>query len=461
MGGRPDVSHGHEERLADRRSLVISAVAMVVLVLVGVVSAAVFTRSACEAIVPDAVASRTAGTDLVAALDDAFPDIDAGDLEDMTTAVTALAGALGPVTAAADVSGADRLAVIDPSTGGIAATGATTTVLEGWGTTVVATADLGDATVVGSGGTLYALALVNDVTGQVDAVRPLDADLGPGSCTDTAVVAEPFAFHLDAADGALLLFRVEEDADDPELELVAAPAGRSWLAGLDVGIAPPGILGERLTGRLGDRLAVVGRRTGQQDDAAVVAAFDRAGGEPRWSVGRDVLGGVLSSDGADVVDVEAVGEDLVVVSVTPEPDPALEGSGDRAVTTLVTLGADDGAVLATDELAPGTILHDVVLDGDRLLSASVAGGATSVQRLRTSGSGMTVSVPDEGRRLGVLPTGQDLLLGERSVSLVARDDAEVTGFMPLVGRDVAVHDGGTTLLFGGPGGGAVVITFGR
>jgi hypothetical protein len=124
------------------------------------------------------------------------------------------------------------------------------------------------AVVVGTGSTLYAVALMNETTGQVDAVQPLDADLEPaGGCLDAATVNVPFAFHLDANDGEALLFRVEEDSDEPELQL-RDRGGIRWDAPLEVAIAPPGLLGERL--------AVVRRelfrapepraRAGRQDD---------------------------------------------------------------------------------------------------------------------------------------------------------------------------------------------------
>jgi hypothetical protein len=291
-------------------------------------------------------------------------------------------------------------------------------------------------------------------------VRPLDVDLEPGSCTDTAVVAEPFAFHLDAAGGELLLFRVEDDADDPELELRGGDDDPTWGADLDVGVAPPGLLAERLEGRLGEELVAIGRRSGPEEENLLVAAFERDSGAELWTLGRDDLGPVLSSDRADLVRVEAVGTEVVVVSVTPEPGED-GGDDDVAKTLVVTLQARTGDVSVADELPHGWVLRDVAVEGEVVLLASAADGETRVQRLGDGGLDGAATIPGDGRRLDLLPDGSPILLGDRSVGVLGGSDEEVIRVAPLVGRDLVVHDGGTTLLLGGPGDGAVAITFGR
>src|SRR5690606_8586714 len=103
---------------------------------------------------------------------------------------------------------------------------------------VAATFDPG-VRLAGDGTGLFALAWMNDRTGQIDALLPLGTTLDPGSCVDTAVVGSPFAFHLDANGGEMLLLRVEEDAVDPHIELRDARGGVVWTAGIGVPVAPP------------------------------------------------------------------------------------------------------------------------------------------------------------------------------------------------------------------------------
>jgi outer membrane protein assembly factor BamB len=341
---------------ADRRVLIIAVASMVGLVLLGVVSAQLFTRSACTRIDPEPVAARAVGTAVPALLDEgvtdvgvalaeAFPDLDEGNL---LGALAVFEDELGPLLGAADVSGADRLAIVD---GEVAALGPVTTVLTGDGNEVRATADVDEGTVVGSGSTLYSLALVNPLTGQVDAIQPLDADLGAGTCVDTATVGTPLAFHLDAGDGELLLLRTEEDGDEPAVELRDATTGSVWSTPLEVGTAPAGVLAERVTARLGAEDVVVGWRTLADHDGDAVAALDRTSGEVRWTVPADQLREAAQADDRPLwVDVLAVGGDQAVVALVPEEEP--DGSG---TSTVVLLDLDDGAVLRTGASGEGRV----------------------------------------------------------------------------------------------------------
>jgi hypothetical protein len=212
---------------ADRRVLAVAAISMVALVLVGVVSAQLFTRSACASIDPEPIADRSVAAvapavagegvpdvGLVAA--EALPDVPEGNRDAVTAAIASLEGAIGPLVTAADVRGAEGLRVVD---GGVAAVGPVTTVLGADGAEVQATVDVDEGTVVGSGSSLFSLALVNQLTGQVDALQAVDVGLAAGPCVDTATVGTPLAFHLDAGDGELLLLRTEEDGDEPAVEL--------------------------------------------------------------------------------------------------------------------------------------------------------------------------------------------------------------------------------------------------
>jgi hypothetical protein len=315
---------------ADKRVLVIGLVVMVALVGVGVVSAAIFAGSACRDIgasdVPNPAASSTL-EDVVASLD----GLGDGATEDLTSLVEVLTGHLGPLTGVADVSGATSLA---PMSGGIAATGPVTVTLDAAGASVVGTAGFDDpAMLVGSGERVYSLALMNTLTGQVDALLPFDRELDPGTCVDTAVVGDPFAFHLDAAGGELLLLRVEEDADDPELELRDAIVGRRWTASVDVPVAPPGILAERVTAALGDEVIVAARRVIPGEDAPAAVGVGRSDGERRWELDAATVLDRFDDDEPLWIEVAAVGDEVAVLAVAAESDR------DRAALLLVDVAS--------------------------------------------------------------------------------------------------------------------------
>jgi hypothetical protein len=447
-------SPGHEDPLAaDRRTLIIAVVAMVVLVAIGVGSAAVFTRSACARIGPDPVAAGAAGTGVEEVLSAAFADADDATLESMANGVTALAGVLGPVRGMADVGEAERLATLGDH--GVAAVGPTTTVLEPSGAAVTAAGGFREgATVVGSGDTLYSLALVNELTGQVDALLPVDHELTARTCVDTATVGTQLAFHLAAGDGELLLLRVDEDGDDARVELRDPVAGRVWASAVDVGRAPAGIMGERLTGLLGPRMAVVGGRSTEEEQAPVVTALERAGGEVAWTVSLAALAAVLPG-AVTWVDPIAVTDELVVALVSPESS--------RGTGRLIGLGAADGSLAWIADLGPPVAVLDASEDGDRMLLALSGEGRLGFGELHLGdGSYRELSRSDRASpRAAVAIIGdRRMVVGEGAVDVVT--NGSVQSFSsPLVGKDAVTHPGGVTLLFGGPGGGGVTVTFGR
>jgi outer membrane protein assembly factor BamB len=338
---------------ADRRVLAVAAVSMVALVLVGVVSAQLFTRSACDRVAPELIDARTVGiagpalldegiTDVDLVLDEAFPALDDAGRDGLFAALAVLEDELGPLVAAADVRGAEGLATV---AGEVAALGAVTTLLDVGGTDVRATADLDEGTVVGSGDAVYSLALVNPMTDQVDAVQPLDADLTASPCLDTATVGTPLAFHLDAGDGELLLLRTEEDGDEPALELRDAATGSIWSTPVDVGIAPAGVLAERVTARLGGDTLVVGWRTLDDHEGDAVAALDRATGEVRWTAPVTPLREAAGAEGRPLwIRVLAVAGDEVLVSLVPE-----DASGSASTATVALLDLADGEVRWTQD----------------------------------------------------------------------------------------------------------------
>ncbi len=422
---------------ADRRVLIIGLVVMLVLVGVGVVTAALFTASACRDIGPGSVTAGPAAAELSTVLATTpSPELAAAG-DHLEVAVRDLARALGPLTGIADVSGATALTTAWNS---IVATGPTTTVLDLTGDDVVAAAAFDEPSLlVGDGGRLYSLAYVNPLTGQVDALLPLGPVLDPGTCVDTAVVGEPFAFHLAAGGGELLLFRVEEDSDTPELELRDAVEGRRWTADLEVPIAPPGILAERVTAGLGPDVVVSARRVIAGEPQAAVMAVDRDDGEERWRVRPEAVLADADDDEPRWLEVVGVSDSVAVVAVAPEQ------ARDRA--TLVAFDLEDGAVR---------------------WRAAPSGGAAEVLAVRVEGGQVWVAWHDEGAveltaldvrdgatlgslrvpgRTAVLADGI-ALVGDRVLTLAGagqvHEVAEVAS--PLVLQDVVFSQGTTSVL---------------
>jgi hypothetical protein len=113
--GAADVARerSHQDPLAaDRRTLVIAAVAMVALISVGVVSAALFTGSACDDLAPGEVAVAAASSDVRQVVDEAFGELDEDGRDAIVDDVSELASQLGPVTGAAQVGPAERMAAM-------------------------------------------------------------------------------------------------------------------------------------------------------------------------------------------------------------------------------------------------------------------------------------------------------------------------------------------------------------
>lgn len=444
---QPGATH-QDPMAADRRTLVVAAAAMVLLIGLGVVSAALFTGSACADIEPDHVDASVVGTSVPEVVEQAFTASDEAAREAIVAGVSSAAELLGPVTGAADVGQADRLARLGP---GVAALGGDATVLVGDGDVVRATAVFGDGTVVlGDGETVYSVALANELTGQLDAIQPLDADLETrGSCLDAATVNVPFAFHLDAADGELLLLRSDEDAGDPELQL-RDHAGALWSVPLEIEVAPPGVLGERFSGRLGGDLAVTARRAAAGESAAVVTAVGRDDGGQRWTLHAEDLPEL--GDGPVWVEVVGVGDEVVVVAM------ARDDARDERI--IVGLDPADGAVLWADP-APAAIAEVVLVDGalvelvddrSRVVVRAVdpvAGdpqqlGAVTADRLRTATS----------------PAGDLLVaLGEGGLLVQTAEGVTSLGLGAPV-HDVVVGDDGVITVLVVDGAGGMTVTFG-
>ncbi len=487
---------GDDLMAADRRTLVIGGLAMVGLVLVGVVSGSLFAGSACDDITPTAVTLPSAGGDL-ALLADVLEGLDDDEVTALGAELTALTGELGSITGVAAAPGATSLAA---TADGVASLGDQVATLRAPGDLATAAVTLGSGTPVGSGAHLYNLALTNPLTGQVDALQPLDAELAGLTCQDTALVGSPLAFHLAAGDGQLLVLRIEEDGDEPELELRDPVAGRVWAAELPLPAAPAGLAGARLTAGLGPELVLAGTRTTPGEDAPVFTAVARADGAALWSLDREALevaGVPLSEARATRAEVVAVG-DVLALAVLREVDG--DGRADeeteqdlRSVGSQVLLALDpsDGTVRwqveleTTERIVAGgssgdigrVVLFDlessmarvVVATGDdvRTLDGPVLGPAAPVARGEPGEGGLVPAGPGRasGAGLASLPGGATLVgVGEHLLVLpggpagdgpVDGDWRELTS--PII--DVTGHPGGVSLLLAGPQGQRALITF--
>ncbi len=471
------VTGGEDPMAADRRTLIIAGVAMVALILVGVVTSAVFTGSACDAIAPSPVDAGSAGTDVPGVLADAFPDASDTELEAMADDLTTLADDLGPITGIAQTPAATDLAVTDA---GLAALGSQVTLLDDTGSQVRAAVELDEGVPVGSGDALYSLMIENPITGQVDALQPLDtavtsdpdALLEGQTCQDTATVGTPLAFHLDAGGGELLLLRIDEDGSDPDIQLRDPVAGQVWATRLQLDTAPAGVLGERLTGGLGEDVVVLGAWTDpdapERDDPRMdeivdveaVTALARDSGEPRWQLDRDDLRDVLAADVPTAIEVRTVGDEIAVLAAVPEASE----QGSVGPTEVIGVAVDDGEVLWHHTLDPetGPTLGDVVTDGERAWVGAVddAAGMSAIGSLDRD-DGEAFPVTTDGGVTSLAPHGDVVVaVGPGTVVLLEPDGSHVAS-MVLDGRAALHHDQGVTLLFGASDGedDAVAVTF--
>ena len=454
---------------ADRRVLVVGAIAMVALILVGVVSAALFTRSACGRIVPDPVLPRAGGADVESVIDEALPDLFDDERSVLVEFLTGtdLGQRVGEVVAAVDVTGAERLV---PATDGlVAATGTTTTLFEPGSGAVRATTSVGDGAVVGDGDTLYSLALTNPGTGQTDALVALDRALEGGDCLDTATVGTPFAFLLGAGAGELLLFRVEEDGETPEVELRDAERGEIWATPLQTPQIPPGVSGERLDAAMDADTVVVGRRFVADDEAPVLSGFDRATGEERWTTPVAAFDEIAPpGDGPVWVEVLAVDGDTALLGLARDDadDDARDDARDAA--HLVAVDTADGAIRWISDADPVAPLA-ASIGGDAVTVVGMGGAGLEVVRLAV-GDGSPIGAaaspvadteqPPVRGGIAELPGGTLAVAGSGAVHLSA-DEVAAFGFDPAVAAQIVdvVAVGDVTVLLIVSGDGAVGVSF--
>jgi outer membrane protein assembly factor BamB len=403
---RNGTSAAHPDPMAaDRRVLTIGMIALVAFVMIGVVSASLFTASACRDLEPRVVTGLEAPATSIVPVE----------------VVAGLVDALGPMTGVLVAGDAPGAAVTDD---GPVLLGSRAMTIGGQTPQAV---EIGGR-VIGSGPTLFAVAWINDLTGQIDALRPMTSSLEPGACLDTAVVGEPFAFHLDARDGALLLLRVEEDAADPEIEL-RDEGGRRWRAPLATPIAPPGVLGERVSGLVADDVVVVTRRAGAGEAEPAVVALDLRDGTPRWT--RDASGLGAVGDEPAWWRPEAVVDATVIVS--------------RDRRTLVGLDVDDGTIRWERSL-DGSLLAAGAVGGEVVVAVATATEVVVSQVAVVDGTAQPLGRLPASERAVVIGLDDAVLVGTSSGWLVAgADGGRATGNGPEILAGVH-HDGATLLV---------------
>ncbi|MFP4635148.1 MAG: hypothetical protein ACLFRD_04735 [Nitriliruptoraceae bacterium] len=451
---------------ADRRTLIIAAVAMVALIAVGVASSALLTGSACDRLEPSPLELTADGTDLPTAVESAFSDVDEQRREEVESQLRALEGELGAISALVRAPGVSGLAATDL---GVVATGASTVVVDAAASPTAI--DTGNGAVVGDGSALYTLALENPLTGQVDALQPLATGTAEGepleglTCQDTATVGTPLAFHLDAGGGELALLRVDEDGEEPVLELRDPVDGRVWASRLELAMAPAGVQGERLTGGLGPEEVITGYRSDPSDvEVPALSGFDRDDGEARWTLGRDQLGAALSDDRPDQLEVITVGEELALVavqgreqdaSVDPEAtEPATEGP-----VTLVGIDPDDGQLRMVERLDVDQRISDAVVDGQRGWVAVSDDGRHELLVLGPEGVEARHTVEVDDARVARRDDGSVVVVGDQGVTSIREDGVDDLA-SPLAVLDVLATNGSVTLAVAGSGDQVLVVTYG-
>ena len=286
---------------SDRRTMIVGVSVMLGLVVFGIVFGARFGATECRRLEPDVIVAGSAAAG-------GAPLDGSAAVELVTAALGAdgLAGLIGEHGAlvwarALPIDGMRRIA---PDAAGVLVTGAGALLVDGDGT-VLSGARFGSGVeVVGDGASVYAVVVGNVVTGQVDALRPLQLarqGVTRSACVDTSAVGSPLSFLHDAREGLLVGLRTDEDGSESVLELRDPSRGRVWAPVVLLGQAPAGLHGARTSGRIVGDVVVLARRLSDADTvSSAVLAFDRRDGAARWSIEEDELRAALASvdDGA-------------------------------------------------------------------------------------------------------------------------------------------------------------------
>lgn len=256
----------------DRRVVTIGVATMVVFLLIGVGSAAVFSRPACRLVAPSVAAAPVAYD--TANLGDAFADDVA--LAGFVSAVEALSGTPAKVVAAEEIN---RFTLFGDQ---VAAIGTQVLVFDATAN-VHSRITFRDGHALGSGAVLYAVTITNPDSGQADAVQPFTPDGSALTCVELALVSSPLAFVKDAADGEVLFLRADEDGDDPFLEVRDPDSGRRLTVPLELQVGSAGTHGVRTQAVLHPDMIVATQAITERLDATAVWGIDRTDGQIRFA----------------------------------------------------------------------------------------------------------------------------------------------------------------------------------
>jgi hypothetical protein len=369
---------------SDRRTMIVGVGAMVGLIVFGLAFGSRFGATECRRLEPRASAagSSAAGGDPVRG--EAAEALLAARLGDDELA--ALVAAHGPVALARElpVDGLRRLA---PDPVGVTLTGAGALLVDRDGT-VLAGASYGEGVeVVGSGSSLYALVVGNVITGQVDALRPLQLSrqgVTSSACVDTSAVGSPLSFVHDARDGLFVGLRTDEDGSESVLELRDPTRGRIWAPPVLLGQAPAGLHGARTSGVIAGDVVVLTRRVHDTDPVSTaLLAFDRISGAPRWSVEGDALRAALRAAGdaegaGSAVAAALAGAPTLRLEVIDTDEPLGDTGSGGVLRLLVTRDVATDALLPPPLHGPFADLVDVVERAAREVRIDADGAVTLV-----------------------------------------------------------------------------------
>jgi hypothetical protein len=389
---------------SDRRTLIVGISAMLGLIVFGLAFGARFGATECRRLEPQPVTAGSADDGTGVLVGDAAATAVREALGEV--ALAALLDEHGPLELARElpIGGLRRIAA-DPA--GVLLTGAGTLLLDG-DAALLAGARFGEGVeVVGDGSSVYAVVVGNVITGQVDALRPLQLSrqgVTTSACVDTSAVGSPLSFLHDAREGLLVGLRTDEDGSESVLELRDASRGRVWAPPVLLGQVPAGLQGARTTGRIAGDVVVLSRRLSAEDSVTTaVLAVDRTSGDPRWTLeGADLRAALQAAlpaasgalDGAML----AAAPTLRVEVVDSITDPV---TGRSLLRLLVTPDVAADALLPPPLHGP---FAGLVSDTDRAAreAAVDAAAAATVHLDLRDGSVQAVTVGREASNLDTL-----------------------------------------------------------
>jgi hypothetical protein len=369
---------------SDRRTMIVGISVMLGLIAFGLAFGARFGATECRRLEPQviAIASSTTADPLVGDTAERLLVERLGE-----AASDALVTEHGPVDLVLPLP-MDGLRRLAPDPVGVKLVGAGALLVERDGTVLAGATFRDGVEVVGSGAAVYALVVANVITGQVDALRPLQLSrqgVSTSACVDTSAVGSPLSFVLDARDGLLVGLRTDEDGSESVLELRDPSRGRVWAPRVLLGQAPAGLHGARTSGAIAGDVVVLARRVHEPDAVATaLTAFDRRSGEERWSVAASTLRAALRAAGTPLTVALAESPTLRLEVVGPLDATGTGGPVDE-LRVLVTRDIASDALLPPPLHGPfaGLVAADAraareaVLDGEGAATVvvSLADGA--------------------------------------------------------------------------------------